>query len=45
MFKKHGMFILVVQDYQLNSNGTEKILVHVFIYIIVGFYMYLSLTV
>lgn len=43
MFKKHGMFILVVQDYQLNSNGTEKILV--FIYIIVGFYMYLSLTV
>lgn len=43
MFKKHGMIILVVQDYQLNSNGTEKILV--FIYIIVGFYMYLSLTV
>lgn len=43
MFKKHGMFILVVQDYHLNSNGTEKILV--FIYIIVGFYMYLSLTV
>lgn len=45
MFKKHGMFILVVQDYQLNSNGTEKILVFIYTCIIVGFYMYLSLTV